>query len=87
MIETHQLAGKQQYVSLATILLSAEPNSVSFVACLKPIEPVIECDVQRAGKHRHSQLLAVGGIEKLQPVRSLAEASLNLAREKFAHGA
>jgi hypothetical protein len=29
--------------------------------------------------------LAVGGIKKLQPVSGGAEASLNLAREKFTH--
>jgi hypothetical protein len=85
MIETHWFAGKQQYVSLAAVLFSAEPNSVSFVARIKPIKHVIKSDVQGAGEHGDSQLRAVGDIEKLQPVRSVAQACLNLAYEKFTH--
>ena len=87
MIEAHQFAGKQQYVALAAVLFSAEPNSVSFITRIKPIKHVIECDVQRAGEHRHSYLLAIRGVKKLQPPRGVAEASLNLAHEKFTHTA
>ena len=39
----------------------------------------VRCSASR--EHRNPELLAVGGIEELQPVRSVAEASLNLARE------
>jgi hypothetical protein len=53
MIETKQFAGKQQYVALAAVLFSAEPDSVRFVVRVKPIKHVIECDVQRAGEDRH----------------------------------
>jgi hypothetical protein len=46
MIETDYFPGKQQYVALAAVLFPAEPNSLSFVTRIKPIEHVIQCDVQ-----------------------------------------
>ena len=85
MIKTNEFAGKQQYVAFATVLFPAKPNSVRFVAHVEPIKHVIECDVQRAGEHRHPQLLAIGSIKELQPVRGRAKAVLNLAHKKFTH--
>ena len=38
MIETDQFAGKQQYVALAAVLFSTEPNFVSFIPRVKPIK-------------------------------------------------